>query len=295
MPALTALRAVAALLVFLYHFGRQGLGDLAGIVVGQGHVGVTVFFVLSGFLITVRYYPRFAAGEAGLAAYFVKRAARILPLYYVVLTLTHVLTSGSVPVDAAHLPEWTLTQALFGPSLESLTVPTSWSLTVEECFYATAPLLFVAVVWWRRRLGAIGGTLVALGAGSALFYLAGTLLLRAQPSAGDSPLPFLSDGHLLRSFTIFGRMPDFALGAAAGFLFLSGRIEELWRRKNGAWISSLAAAAGIVVLVAGQAGMVRDEGDPAARWLWNLLVAVASAAIVLALTCPRAPLSLLLS
>jgi peptidoglycan/LPS O-acetylase OafA/YrhL len=132
IPALTALRAVAALLVFLYHFAPRGLPYLPGVVAGQGHVGVTVFFVLSGFLITVRYYPRFARGERGLADYFVRRAARILPLYYVVLTLTHLLSTGSVPAGAAHLSEWTLTQALFGRSLESMTVPTSWSLTLEE-------------------------------------------------------------------------------------------------------------------------------------------------------------------
>jgi peptidoglycan/LPS O-acetylase OafA/YrhL len=134
MPALTALRAVAALLVFLYHFPPSGLGRLVEVVVSQGHVGVTVFFVLSGFLITVRYYPPFARGDRGLADYFVRRMARILPLYYVVLTLTNFLSAGAVPVGPSHWPDWTLTQALFGSGVEEITIPTSWSLTVEECF-----------------------------------------------------------------------------------------------------------------------------------------------------------------
>jgi peptidoglycan/LPS O-acetylase OafA/YrhL len=295
MPALTALRAVAALLVFVYHFAPKDLPYLPGVVVGQGHVGVTVFFVLSGFLITVRYYPQFAGGRRAWSDYFVRRAARILPLYYVVLALTHLLSSGSVPFDAAHLPEWTLTQALFGASLESITVPTSWSLTVEECFYASAPLVFIGVAALRRRLGAVAGTLLGLGAASAILYLAGSLILHWSGALGPGAPVFLYDEPLLRHFTVFGRFPDFAAGAAAGFLFLSGRVEDAWRRKRGALLSTLLAMGGAVLLVAGQAGMVRDTGDAPAEWRWNLVVVAASAVIVIALTCREAPLSRLLS
>jgi peptidoglycan/LPS O-acetylase OafA/YrhL len=293
LPALTALRALAALLVFVYHFAPKGLPWLPGVLAGQGHVGVTVFFVLSGFLITVRYYPQFARGERALGAYFVKRVARILPLYFVVLTLTHWLTGGAVPLDAAHLPEWTLTQALFGSFRpDDITVPTSWSLTVEECFYASAPLLFLGAAAVRRRLGPVAGTLALLGAATTAVCLTGSLLLRLTAGVGTTALPFLSDAALLRYYTIFGRIPDFALGAAAGFLFLSGRVEEVWRRARGAWIASALAAGGAVLLVAGQAGMARNPG---AEWRWNLLVAFASALTVLALTCRPAPLSRLLS
>ena len=295
MPALTALRAVAALLVFLYHFPPSGLGPLVDVVVSQGHVGVTVFFVLSGFLITVRYYPQFARGDRGLADYFVRRMARILPLYYVVLTLTHFLSAGAVPVDAPRWPEWTLTQALFGSSVEEITIPTSWSLTVEECFYASAPLIFLGAAALRRRLGATAGTLLALGLATASFYYAGSLIVHMASSAGLARLPFLSDEPLLRSYTVFGRFPDFAVGCAAGLLFLSGRVEEAWRRRGGAFLSTLLAAAGAAALVAAQAGIAGAVGDPAAEWRWNLLVAVSSGAVVLALTCPGAPLSRLLS
>jgi peptidoglycan/LPS O-acetylase OafA/YrhL len=295
MPALTALRAVAAFLVFLYHFPPRGLGYLVDIVASQGHVGVTVFFVLSGFLITLRYYPCFERGECGLGDYFVRRGARILPLYYVVLTLTHLLSTGAVPLDAAHLPEWTLTQALFSSSPEAITVPTSWSLTVEECFYASAPLVFLGVAAFRRRLGALLGSLLALGSGLAGLYLAGSLVLGLTTWLGAADLQFLSDELLLRSYTVFGRFPDFAVGAAAGLLFLSGRVEAAWRLRSGALISSLLAVGGAVLLVAAQAGMVRGAADPTAEWRWNLLVVLASAVLVLALTCPHAPLSRLLS
>jgi len=307
MPALTALRAVAALLVFLYHFPPQGHGrlldlvtsqghvGLVDVVTSQGHVGVTVFFVLSGFLITLRYYPPFARGERGLSDYFVRRAARILPLYFVVLTLTHLLSTGFVPVDAGHLLEWTITHALFGSSPDILTVPTSWSLTVEECFYASAPLLFLWVAALRRRLGALPGTALALAAGVAGLLLAGSLVLRLAPALGAADLRFLSDEVLLRSRTVFGRFPDFAVGAAAGLLFLSGRVEAAWRRRRGALVSTVLSASGAALLVAGQAGMMRDAAIPLAEWNWNPLVVVASAALVLASTCKQAPLSRLLA
>ena len=212
-----------------------------------------------------------------------------------VLALTHLLSRGSVPFDAAHLPEWTLTQALFGSSLESITVPTSWSLTVEECFYASAPLVFIGVAALRRRLGAVAGTLLGLGAASAILYLAGSLILHWSRAQGPGAPVFLAEEPLLRHFTVFGRFPDFAAGAAAGFLFLSGRVEAAWQRQRGALLSTLLALGGAVLLVAGQAGMVLDEGNAPAEWRWNLLVVAASALIVIALTCRQAPLSRLLS
>jgi peptidoglycan/LPS O-acetylase OafA/YrhL len=294
LPALTALRAVAALLVFLYHFPPHGLGYFVDVVAGQGHVGVTVFFVLSGFLITVRYAPRFARGEHDLGDYFVRRAARILPLYFVVLALTHLLSTGDVPL-ADRWPEWTLTQALFGRSADDLTIPTSWSLTVEECFYATAPLLFLAIAALGRRLGRTTGMAIALGAALLCFHLAGTGILMLTRAAGATGLPFLSDEGLLRYFTVFGRFPDFAVGVAAGLLYLSGRVEAAWQRAGGAALSSLAALAGVALGFVAQVGMVRAADDAAAAWRWNVVAAIASGALVVALTSRRAPLSRLLS
>src|SRR5215831_15770729 len=125
-PALTALRFLAALLVFLFHF--QPTGGVWPIVAGEGHVGVGIFFVLSGFLITVRYGERLGRRAVPLREYFLRRAARILPLYYVVFILSELLTTGLPPSLPAHLSEWTLTQAFFGESLEGLVVQTSWSL-----------------------------------------------------------------------------------------------------------------------------------------------------------------------
>lgn len=295
MPALTSLRAIAALLVVLYHFNPQGQSRLVEIVCGQGHVGVTVFFVLSGFLITVRYYPEIERGEHRIREYFVRRAARILPLYYFVLTLSHLMTKGSPPLGTEHLAEWTLTQALFGSSLASLTVLTSWSLTLEECFYASAPLVFLGLAHLSRRLGRVAGPAMGLAGVVAGLGLVGAVILQFAVPLAAADLNFLADPLLLRSFTIFGRYFDFALGTAAGLLFLAGKVEAVWRAPRGGLYSTLLALAGGGLLFAAQALMLLEAADPNAQWRWNHLAAVGSAALVLALTCGHAPLSRVLS
>ncbi len=288
MPALTALRGVAALLVFLYHFPVRGLGRIPDLVQREGHVGVTVFFVLSGFLITARYYPDLERGTLRLGDYFVRRVARIVPLYFVVLTLTHVLSAGRVPLDRTRIPEWTLTQGLFDPTPESLTVPTSWSLTVEECYYATAPVLFIVILAARRRLGRFAGAVLALLGIAVAVHLAGSALVAGAARAGLGHLRFLADEHLLRSYTIFGRFAEFALGGAAGLLFLSGRVEAVWRRPRGPLFGTALTLCGGALLFVGLAGMAGDGGDADAVWRWNLVVAAASSVVVLGLTCPSA-------
>jgi peptidoglycan/LPS O-acetylase OafA/YrhL len=295
MPALTSFRAVAALLVFVFHFRPQGGGELLEILCGQGHVGVTAFFVLSGFLITVRYFPAIARGEHRIGEYFVRRAARILPLYLFVFVLMHVVTRGTAPIGWQYLPEWTLTQALFGSSLEDLTVGTSWSLTVEECYYATAPLVFLAIARLSRRWGLAVGAALGLVGTTFLLGLAGAVVLQFSGPLEAAGMNFLANPLLLRSFTLFGRYADFAMGTAAGLIFLTGRVDALWRRPRGAAVSTLLALAGAGLVYGAQVGMVRNAVDPNALWRWNHLAAAGSTFIVLALTCGRAPIARLMS
>ena len=81
IPALTGVRALAAFLVFFHHHRTSWL------IVGplelwwELHVSVTLFFVLSGFVITWRYDRQGPVRESLLRQYFVNRFARIYPLY----------------------------------------------------------------------------------------------------------------------------------------------------------------------------------------------------------------------
>jgi peptidoglycan/LPS O-acetylase OafA/YrhL len=277
MPALTSLRMLAALLVFLYHFPPQSQG-LAAIVGREGHVGVTVFFVLSGFLITVRYYEGLAQGRVTLREYFGKRVARILPLYFTVLGLSLFL-AGRPLFTRETLPEWTLTHGFFARSLEHLTVPTSWTLSIEECFYALAPLVFFTL---RRARGRPALTLLAWTAA-----LAGAGFLAYTVADGER-FGFLGSVRTIASHTIFGRFVDFAVGIGAGLFFLSGRPARLFAQPGGPWRASAGALLGMVLVVSGEAGMFHAGGIEgaswAAAWPWNGLVILGSALLILGLT-----------
>jgi peptidoglycan/LPS O-acetylase OafA/YrhL len=287
MPALTSLRMLAAWLVFLYHFPPQSQG-LAAIVGREGHVGVTVFFVLSGFLITVRYYEGLALGQVSLREYFGKRVARILPLYFTVLGLSLFL-AGRPLFTWDTLPEWTLTHGFFARSMEHLTVPTSWTLSIEECFYALAPVVFFTL----RRAPLLHGNLGQARGRSGWTLLAWTAALAGAgflvySVADGERFGFLGSTRTIVSHTIFGRFVDFAVGIAAGLFFLSGRPARVFSRSGGAWRASAGALLGMALVVAGEAGMFRaggiEGGSWGAAWPFNGLVILGSALLILCLT-----------
>ncbi|MBD5830639.1 acyltransferase family protein [Janibacter melonis] len=153
------LRAVAILLVVIYHGGVSWLHG--------GFVGVDVFFVISGFLITgllVREIER--TGRVSLSRFYARRAKRLLPATALVLVATAVLTVvtttqvqwrtfGWDMVSAAlYVVNWRLADRSVDYLAEDVgasPVQHFWSLAVEEQFYIVWPLLLVALAWWLRR------------------------------------------------------------------------------------------------------------------------------------------------
>jgi peptidoglycan/LPS O-acetylase OafA/YrhL len=159
------LRAIAVLAVALFHggFGFRG-----------GYVGVDVFFVLSGFLITGLIARDLAAGTFSLAGFWERRVRRILPAATVMVLVT--LAVGLLvlmPDPAAKLGRAAVAQTFMlanvyyaitadyfaGPS-ELLPLLHTWSLAVEEQFYVFFPL--VLALAWRRGRRFATGTLVVL-------------------------------------------------------------------------------------------------------------------------------------
>jgi len=140
-PALTGIRAVAAFMVFFHHLPLNlEPGFLIGLQLSF-YTGVTLFFVLSGFLITHRYYGKIELSRKYAWNYLVNRFSRIYPLYFLVLTIVVFVMKNFDPVFL--LQNYTLTHNLFFifPS-HGLAINPSWSLTVEECFYLLAPFIF---------------------------------------------------------------------------------------------------------------------------------------------------------
>lgn len=200
VPALTGLRAVAAYLVFGHHYNGATPGSVAHRLLAQGYVGVSIFFVLSGFLIYHRYAERYVS-DAGWSwrTYLQNRFAKIFPVYALVLLLTvvvnHALGHGmSWPVFGLNV---TLLKGLFDDYKFS-GIPQSWSLTVEACFYGLAPLLFRPLQRW----GALRVTAGLTGIGLLLWATVGQF--RAPGLFGS--LPFLW------FYTFFGRAFEFVAG-----------------------------------------------------------------------------------
>jgi peptidoglycan/LPS O-acetylase OafA/YrhL len=225
-PALTGLRAVAAFAVFAFHHrhlqgvGTSALASALRAVLSELHIGVAIFFTLSGFLITKRYAGRRFDGD-GWRRYLLHRAARIWPVYLLLVLATF---AASYPTEGRpHPGRWLAELAASLTLLKGLTekyylsgISQAWSLTVEEGFYLLAPLVF----WlgWRYRPGRAWPLLAA---GAALLGLATYALV---PALG-SPL------FVLKA-TIFGRLPEFLVGAA--FAWFAPRARPGWATAGGA-------------------------------------------------------------
>jgi peptidoglycan/LPS O-acetylase OafA/YrhL len=193
-PDLEGLRGIAILLVLLFHTGVPGFGG--------GFVGVDVFFVLSGFLITgllLREHERF--GRISLGAFYARRARRILPAAAVVLVATMILSWFLLaPLDLPRVAGDAVASALsvgnirfaagatdyFGTDLTPSPVIHYWSLGVEEQFYLLWPALLILATRSRRPRVAAG----LLIAGVAIVsYIAAFVLTDASPSWAFYSLP----------------------------------------------------------------------------------------------------------
>jgi peptidoglycan/LPS O-acetylase OafA/YrhL len=140
--ALTGVRALAAFMVFFHHLPIHiKPGFLVGLQL-TFYWGVDLFFVLSGFLITYRYYEKTSLSGSWLFKYFTNRFARIYPVYFLALTIVVLLLKNFDPIFL--LQNYTLTHYLFFIiKSHGMAITASWSLTVEECFYVLAPFIFI--------------------------------------------------------------------------------------------------------------------------------------------------------
>jgi peptidoglycan/LPS O-acetylase OafA/YrhL len=152
IPSLDGLRAVAVGFVVAAHLG------LAGVV--PGGFGVTIFFFLSGFLITTLLRMEFErTGRISLRRFYLRRALRLLPPFYLVLGLDCLLTlTGVIAGQTLHL-DAVIPQVLYMSNYQVVHsgwwvgrapgTPIFWSLAVEEHFYLVFPLLYLLL---RRHL-----------------------------------------------------------------------------------------------------------------------------------------------
>lgn len=171
-PEIDGLRAVAVLAVMLFHggFGCPG-----------GYVGVDVFFVISGFLITSLIWKDLESGSFTFAHFWERRARRIVPAM-VFVTLATLVAGWFLmrPVDFKALGETSASQAVFGANIyywnhsgyfsgDAREKPLlhTWSLAVEEQFYFFVPFL----LWAMYRAARLRSRAAVLSLISAAFVL----------------------------------------------------------------------------------------------------------------------------
>lgn len=140
VPALDGLRGIALLLVMLYHANLLAMGWL----------GVQLFFVLSGYLITGVLIRAQDRGPAALRHFYIRRALRILPAYFAFLLLAFALAhldvlSATTGIGYAASFTYNVFRALV-PDAGSRWLDHMWSLSVEEHLYLLWPLL---ILWLR--------------------------------------------------------------------------------------------------------------------------------------------------
>jgi peptidoglycan/LPS O-acetylase OafA/YrhL len=198
--ALTGVRAIAAYMVFFHHFNpfSAGIfGSRIALFVNEFHVGVTFFFVLSGFLIGYRYMD---LEKFRFRNYMVNRFARIYPMYFMLTTVTFLLASDSEGNGmGVYLANISFLKG-FSDQLKFTGIAQGWSLTVEETFYLLAPLVFFLIKKnWRAMLllplffFSIGLALVALFRGGGNFGIFGSY-------------------DFMIIYTFFGRVFEFFVG-----------------------------------------------------------------------------------
>ena len=185
-PDIEGLRAIAVALVVLYH---ADISWLAG-----GYIGVDVFFVVSGFLITGLLVGELRErGTFSLAAFYARRMRRLLPASVLVLVATVVMVKLLLPpLASVGLRRDAMATALYasnvnfaieGTAYLSDTAPSPllhyWSLAVEEQFYLCWPLLLL--VSWKLRRAALGLVVGVVGVASLVVSI--VLTAENQPYA----------------------------------------------------------------------------------------------------------------
>jgi peptidoglycan/LPS O-acetylase OafA/YrhL len=209
IPQLTGIRCIAAYMVFLHHFNPVKIfhpDSFADHFINEFYTGVTVFFVLSGFLIAYRYMDSFTFSLRWFLKYMKNRFARIYPMYFLLTVLTFIVLFHQQTYHIADAEDWriflyniTFVRGFFD-DLKFTGISQGWSLTVEECFYFLAPFLFIL---YNRYKKLFLYPVLFIAAGIAL-----VLIFQDQSSTEG----FFNSYHFMFNYTFFGRCIEFFLG-----------------------------------------------------------------------------------
>jgi peptidoglycan/LPS O-acetylase OafA/YrhL len=256
-PEIAGLRAIAVVSVVLFHLKLAGFRG--------GFVGVDVFFVISGYLITRNILADLDSERFSFSQFYVRRMRRIFPALIFTVILTYLagalwcsaLMFRDVAKEGTHallwisnIQYWRESHLYFAPNSDDLALLHCWSLSLEEQFYLVWPLFIVLA----HRFGR---TFQAIAIAAFLSLLSSILVTRTDPSAAFFLTPF--------------RIYEFGCGALV--LLLEERL--LLGRATASYLS----AGGVIAIVA---SVMTFDSDMAHMDIAALLPCLGAAAVILA-------------
>lgn len=247
LRALTGLRFFAAVHVVVFHFSQRRFSGWAANIVSAGYIGVSLFFVLSGFILAYTYAGSQDVEPIDRRSFWVARFARVYPLYGFALLATLPFFIREVPDDgfllACMLSTVVLGHAWFPQYAEQWNGP-GWSLSVEALFYAAFPFLVPGLRRLRKELffpSMFGLAVLALAAPF--------LYLQLKP---DGQSVITSNDHFywlsVLKYNPLMHLPEFLMGALCGVRFLDSAADP--RDSRWSVVSTLASVAILAALAA---------------------------------------------
>lgn len=279
VPALDGVRALAVVAVMLFHAGFSWASG--------GFIGVSVFFTLSGFLITSLLLAEHASsGKVSLRKFYARRVRRLLPASYLCVALVLAGTPWWSEAQRRRLPgdalaalgnvfNWRAawSSLSYRELFDSAPSPLAhfWSLSIEEQCYLVLPLLTVVVLAWggRRWLTVVAVGLLAASLAAALLTSDFDLGYNATFTRAGEVLVGMVLAVLLR-----GRRVDGEWGDVAGLLGLASlAVGVAWLDLADQWLARGGLLA-VGLLSTGLIVGVLGNGPLAAAFSWSPLVAV---------------------
>ena len=277
MPGIDAMRALAVLAVFLYHADVEWMPG--------GFLGVDVFFVISGYLITsLLLREHRAGGYIHLGRFWLRRARRLLPAAGVLIAATMVLAAllepqrveelrGDALAALAYVANWHFVigeQSYFEQFQRPSLFTHLWSLSVEEQFYLFWPLVFAAGMKLLGRARLLLGVLAGAAGSVALAWVL------FEPGSDASRLYYGTDTH--------------AVGLLAGVaLALVWSPVQLRRHRSGPLVGPILDAVGVLALAYVVLCFLRVHDYDPGLWHGGYAVLALATALVIAAVAHPAP------